>query len=191
MTVRIMSLDFRYKNDFPYLWNAVPYGVKASKHKQGTATLTSVWIKSVRKTPCHGARVSVSDGFYTEADWSEACRVAANAPHWKPECPLQHWQLPGRQEGKMKSTVLRLHMGTAVTRGWGLCFPLHVARIPDSSLLTVLFTLLGRECHFLFFSPVFKCSNSSHQMCLLVSFVRHQLLNSAIFPPLNCHSLCP
>lgn len=69
------------------------------------------------------------------------------------------------QEGKMKSAMLQLHMGTAVTRGWGLCFPLHAARIPDSSLLAVLFTLLGRVifCSSALYlnalTPVIKCAS--------------------------------
>lgn len=47
LRLKIMSLDFRHKNDFPYLWNAVTCGVKASQYKQGTETLTTVCIKQV------------------------------------------------------------------------------------------------------------------------------------------------
>lgn len=45
MRVKITSLDFRYKTDFPYLWNAVTYGVKASQYTQGPTTLTIACIK--------------------------------------------------------------------------------------------------------------------------------------------------
>lgn len=48
MRAKIMSLDFGYKNDFPYLWNAVTPGVKASRYKEGTASLAAVCMKTLR-----------------------------------------------------------------------------------------------------------------------------------------------
>lgn len=59
MRAKVTSLDFRCKNDFPYRWNAVTSGVKASQCKQGTGSLTTVCINQGMKNPCPRVRASV------------------------------------------------------------------------------------------------------------------------------------
>lgn len=92
MRVKITSLDWRYKNDFPYLWNAVTSGVKASPGQEGTAGLATVCMKNPRRQVRGSVGVwSASPANRTEA-LGQASRHSALARWVGTALAPSHWR---------------------------------------------------------------------------------------------------
>lgn len=169
MRVKVTSLDVRYKNDFPDLWNAVTSGVKASRGEEGTAGLATVCMKNPRRQ----VRGSVGVWSATPANRAEALGQASR------HSALARWVGP---------VLLPSHR--RARRAGGEPPPMAGPRGLHPQFFSLLCSLLGRKCPVLVFTPVFKCSNSSRQMCLFVPFTGHRLQNAATFSPQDHRSSC-